>query len=120
MQRTWFGCLLFAVAIALVVFGGANVTLGQEVTATITGTVTDQQGAPIVGASVTAKSVERGTIFKDVSNEAGIFRIPQLPVGNYEVRVEKDGFQTSIYPAFTLSLNQIARVDVQMKVGQIT
>jgi len=120
MRRTWYRCLLFAVAIALMVIGGASVTLGQDVTATITGTVTDQQGAPIVGAGVTAKSVERGTVFKDVSNEAGIFRITNLPVGNYEVRVEKDGFQSSLYPAFSLSLNQIARVDVQMKVGQIT
>jgi len=120
MRRMLYGCLMFAVAIALMLLGSANVMLAQDVTATITGTVTDQQGAPIVGASVTAKSVERGTIFKDVSNEAGIYRITQLPVGGYELRVEKDGFQSSSYPAFTMSLNQIARVDVQMKVSQIT
>src|SRR6476660_7682716 len=110
-NRLYLG-LVYALAIAMVVLLGANVTLGQDVTATITGTVTDQQGAPIVGAGVTAKSVERGTVFKDVSNEAGIFRITNLPVGNYELRVEKDGFQSSLYPAFSLSLNQVARVDV--------
>jgi len=118
-NRLYLG-LVFALAIAMAVLLGPNVTLGQDVTATVTGTVTDQQGAPIVGASVTAKSVERGTIFKDISNEAGIYRITQLPVGSYELRVEKDGFQAALYPAFTLSLNQIARIDPELKVGQVT
>jgi hypothetical protein len=104
----------------LVVLGYANSTQAQEVTATITGTITDPSGAAIPGATVTAKSVERGTTFKDVSNDSGIYRIPQLPVGNYELRVEKDGFQTALHPAFTLVLNQIARVDVELKVGQVT
>src|SRR5258708_24429890 len=98
----------------------ANAAMGQDVTATITGTVMDPSGAAVVGATVTAKSVERGTIFKAESNEAGIYRITQLPVGNYDLRIEKSGFQTSLYPAFVLGLNQIARIDVQMKVGQVS
>ena len=110
-NRLYLG-LVYALAIAIVVLCSANVTLGQDVTATITGTVVDQGGAAVVGARVTAKSVERGTVFNDISNEAGIYRITQLPVGNYDLRVEKDGFQTSLYPAFGLSLNQIARIDV--------
>src|SRR5258708_21460476 len=97
---------------------GGYTARAQEVTATITGTVVDASGGAVVGATVTAKSVERGTIFKAESNEAGIYRIPQLPVGNYDLRVEKQGFQTSLYPAFVLVLNQIARIDVQLKGGQ--
>jgi hypothetical protein len=97
----------------------ANAAMGQDVTATITGTVMDPSGAAVVGATVIAKSVERGTIFKAVSNEAGIYRITQLPIGNYDLRIEKEGFQTSRYPAFALVLNQIARIDVQLKVGQV-
>ena len=109
--------LVCVVLIALAMSG--YTARAQEVTATIAGTVMDSSGAAIVGATVTAKSVERGTIFKAESNEAGIYRIAQLPVGNYELRVEKNGFQTSLYPAFTLVLNQIARIDVQLKVGQV-
>jgi hypothetical protein len=118
LQVGWGISVVILVFAAL--FLGANATLGQDVTATIAGTVTDSSGAAIAGATVTAKSVDRGTIFKDVSNEAGIYRITQLPVGNYELRVEKDGFQTSLHPAFTLALNQIARIDVALKVGQVT
>jgi len=91
---------------------GANVARGQEVTATITGTVTDSTGAAVVGATVTAKSVERGITYTATSNESGIYRISQLPVGNYDLKFEKQGFQTTLRPAFTLVLNQIARIDV--------
>ncbi len=99
---------------------GANAAFAQEVTATITGTITDQSGAAIAGANVVAKSTERGISYNSTSNESGLYRISNLPVGSYELRVEKEGFQTSAYPAFTLVLNQIARVDVEMKVGQVS
>jgi hypothetical protein len=99
---------------------GANRAWAQDVTATITGTVTDPSGATVVGATVTVKSVERGVTYTAASNEAGLYRVSQLPVGNYELRVEKEGFQTSVYPAFTLVLNQVARIDVALKVGQVT
>jgi Carboxypeptidase regulatory-like domain len=101
-------------------FAGASVTFGQDVTATITGTVTDSTGAAVAGATITAKSVERGTSFRSVTNEVGLYRITQLPIGDYELRVEKVGFQAALLPAFNVSLNQIARVDVELKVGQVT
>lgn len=91
----------------------------QEVTATITGTVTDPSGAPIAGANIIAKSVDRGETYSAVSNDAGLYRISQLPVGSYELRIGGDGFQTSVYPAFALVLNQVGRIDAQLKVGKI-
>jgi hypothetical protein len=112
-----FAVICLALVAALI---AANAAMGQDVTATITGTVMDPSGSAVVGATVTARSVERGTTFKAESNDSGIYRITQLPVGNYELRVEKSGFQTSLYPSFTLVLNQIARIDVQLKVGQVT
>src|SRR5262245_24711030 len=106
-------------ALALTLAVGTSVG-GQEVTASITGTVTDPSGAPIAGAAVTAKSVERGITFAGTSGDDGFYRIAQLPVGNYELRVEKAGFQTAVHPAFTLTINQVGRIDIQMKVGQVT
>ncbi len=108
-----------AVSLALA-FSGAQKVVGQEVTATVTGTVTDSSGAAVVGAVVNVKSVERGVVYSATTNEVGLYRIPQLPVGTYEVRVEKAGFSSVAYPAFTLSLNQVARIDVEMKVGQVS
>jgi Carboxypeptidase regulatory-like domain len=112
---------VLCLAWALCCLGLVVLTYGaQEVTATITGTVTDPSGAAITGATVTVKSVERGEIFTASTNEAGIYRISQLVVGSYELKIEKSGFQTSAYPAFVLHENQIARVDVQLKVGQVS
>jgi len=71
-------------------------------------------------AAVAAKSVERGIVYTAVTNESGIYRLSQLPVGSYDLKIEKRGFQTSLYPAFVLSLNQIARIDVQLKVGEVS
>jgi len=110
---------VFCVTLVLLICG-ANAAFAQEVTATITGTITDPSGAAIAGANVIAKSVERGITYNAASNESGLFRISNLPVGNYELRIEKEGFQTSTYPAFTLVLNQVARIDVEMKVGQVS
>ena len=120
MKRLYSVGFAVACVALVVVLIGANAAMGQDVTATITGTVMDSSGGAVVGATITAKSVERGTVFKAESNDAGIYRITQLPVGNYDLRVEKSGFQTSVYPAFELVLNQIARIDVQLKVGQVS
>jgi len=120
MKKLQSGALALCCLALMILICGANSAFAQEVTATITGTVTDQSGAAVAGATITAKSVERGTTYTAVSNDAGIYRIPLLPVGNYDLRVEKTGFQTSLYPPFTLVLNQVARVDVELKVGQVS
>jgi hypothetical protein len=120
-MRKTAGCV-FAMAICALaaLFVGANVVWAQEVTATITGTVTDSTGAAVGGATVTAKSVERGISYTAASNESGLYRISQLPVGNYDLKVEKPGFQTTLRPAFALVLNQVARIDLELKVGQVS
>src|SRR6266702_5945811 len=105
--------LLFAAVAGICHFGW-----GQEVTASITGTITDPRGAALPGATVTATSQERGQTYTALTNDSGLYRIAQLPVGTYAVKVEKSGFALASYPAFVLTLNQVARVDVAMKVGQ--
>ena len=114
---------LLAMAVLLCVAGAlllANTAWAQEVTASIVGTITDPSGSAIKGASVTATSTERGTVWTAETNDTGAYTLTRLPVGNYKVKVEAQGFQTSLYPAFTLVLNQTARVDVAMKVGQVS
>src|SRR5205807_629179 len=110
--------LVFMALVALLC--SANAAWGQDVTASITGTVSDPSGAAVIGATVIAKSVERGITYTAVTNDSGIYRIAQLPVGSYELKAEKTGFASVAYPAFVLTLNQVARIDVALKVGQVT
>jgi hypothetical protein len=110
----------FVVMTLVALLCSASSVWAQDVTASITGTVSDPSGAAVVGATVTATSVERGITYTAVTNESGIYRIAQLPVGSYELKVEKPGFASVAYAAFVLTLNQVARIDVPLKVGQVT
>src|SRR5690348_6677980 len=69
---------------------------GQAVNGTILGTVTDPSGAAVVGATVevtnTATQVKRSV----VTNTQGRYRVPELIIGTYDVRVSFQGFETSL------------------------
>src|SRR5580704_17557444 len=110
---------LFSVVLTLVAFAAMlTPAWGQEVTASIVGTITDASGAPVKGATVTATDADRGTVWTVQTNDTGAYNLLHLPVGSYGVKVTAAGFQTAVQPPFTLVLDQTARVDVQMKVGQ--
>ncbi len=112
------------VILSLVLVTAFAVFLGsawsQQVTAAITGKVVDPSGAAIVGAKVTAKDTARGTLWNTETNAEGFYNLPRLPAGKYEVRVEMSGFQTAVLPPVTLEMNQTARVDFDMKIGEVT
>jgi hypothetical protein len=95
-------------------------TYAQEVSAGITGRVTDPSGSAIVGAAVTAKDQDRGTEWPTKTNEDGIYNFPRIPVGTYSLKVESKGFKSSLEPALTLEVNQRARLDIAMQVGGVT
>jgi hypothetical protein len=99
---------------------GPWASYAQEVSAGITGRVTDPSGSAIVGASVTAKDQDRGTEWPTKTNEDGIYAFPRIPVGTYSLKIEAKGFKTTVQPALTLEVNQRARVDVPMQVGGLT
>jgi hypothetical protein len=98
----------------------AQATWSQEVTANITGTITDPSGAPISGATATATDIQRGTSFSGRTNDAGVYNISRIPIGQYKVTVKQAGFETVTHPPINLDLNQTARMDFQLKVGQVT
>ncbi len=117
-RRSVVICYLLFLSIALA--GALQSAWGQEVTASITGTVIDPSGAAVAGATVKATSKEQGISYTAETNESGLYRISQLPVGTYDLKVEKSGFAVTSYPAFVLTLNQVARIDITLKVGQTT
>ena len=92
----------------------------QQVTGAITGKVVDPSGASVAGAKVTAKDLDRGTPWTTETNQEGFYNLPRVPVGRYEVRVEVQGFQTAVQPSIQLVLNQNARVDFSMQLGEVS
>ncbi len=110
--------VISVVSIAFVI--STQVARAQEVTATIVGTITDPSGAPIRGASVVATDANRGTVWTAKTNDSGSYSLQRLPIGSYSVKVAATGFDTALRPPFVLQINQTARVDVTMKVGQVS
>jgi len=94
--------------------------MSQTNSASIVGTVTDHSGASISGATVTALRVDTNQKQSTVTNAAGYYNLPFLPVGRYTLSAEYKGFQTVEIAEFTLVVGQTARMDVQMQVGAVT
>src|SRR5919106_4292528 len=102
---------------ALFVF--TSVALGQN-TGTISGSVQDQSGAVIAGASV--KAVNPATNFTRSTTSAtnGSYRFDQLPVGTYTISAEAAGFKKVVTQNVALSVNDALTLDVKLEVGQVS
>ena len=90
------------VGIFLLFLLGATLLTAQMPTATILGVVTDSTGAIVPEAKLTARNVETGQTRTTTSAADGSYRFSALPVGKYEVRAEKSGFQTNVRSGLTL------------------
>ncbi len=91
---------------------------GQDISAKITGTVTDPSGATVPNAAVTAHEITKGVDYPGKTNGSGVYYLAPLPPGEYSLSVQAPGFATAQHAAFTLVIDQTARVDVPLSVGQ--
>jgi hypothetical protein len=108
------------VTVASLLFLLAANLFGQSPQGTITGTVTDAQGASLSNAIVTVLRIATNQKFTAVSSDEGVYAIPSLPIGEYEVTVTANGFSTYKQPNVMLEVGQRLRVDVTMQVGEMT
>lgn len=107
----WFFLAIFFLFPALV--------LAYDTTGTITGIITDAEGAAIGGAKVVARNTGTNLTRETVTSESGLFQIPLLPVGEYEITVEADGFN-KVQTKVILQINQVVRTDFNLMVAATT
>ena len=107
----------FAVAVALLLLPLA--AWAQRSTGTIRGTVTDASGGVMAGAKVALKNEATGAARTGTTNAAGSFVFADLPVGTYEVRVEREGFKTAVTGNVVLNVAESRAVDVQLETGGV-
>ena len=84
---------LFRSILFSLVFFCFTLSLFAQTSSTITGTVKDQAGAVVVGATVTAKQQETGLTRTTVTDTQGRYVFPEMRVGQYQLRTEMKGFQ---------------------------
>jgi hypothetical protein len=85
-----------------------------------TGQVTDNTGAVMQKAAVTARNVDTGVETATVTNRAGVYTIPYLIAGNYSVSVKATGFETGIHTGIVLHVDQTSTVNFSLKIGSNT
>src|ERR1700739_3939501 len=86
----------FRLMLMLFLTGTYMPSVHAQVSASIAGTITDSSGAPGPSATVKTSNVETGATRSSVTDDAGRYLVLALPVGEYEVRVLKAGFQDGI------------------------
>ena len=107
--------------LCLAIFIMSGITaIGQLTTATITGTVTDQSGAAVPGATVTLKNTDTGISRTAQTAENGKYEALSLPAGSYEISAALTGFRTVVHTGISLTVGQNAVVDFALQVGQVS
>src|SRR5260370_23749523 len=110
-------CMLRFVAISLLV---SSCALCQTFNARITGTVTDATGAPVPAATVSVRHVETNVTKKTKTASSGVYNVPLLLPGTYEVQVEAPGMEVTSQRGIKLEVNAGATVDFRLKVSAVT
>jgi len=103
--------LLFVICLAV----GA-----QTGTSNITGTVRDTNGSVVAGAAVTAKNEATGVTSTQTTTESGLYSFASLPVGNYTITIEKQGFKTLQKKNNALQVGEPLTVDGALEIGQVS
>ena len=114
MTRKWIYKMLICIGV-LVAAGRAG--FGQTATATISGRITDSGGAAIVSASVEVASVERGTLRSVPSNGAGIYVLPSVEPGHYNITVKQSGFKQGEVHDLVVEVGAQLEQNFQLEIG---
>jgi outer membrane receptor protein involved in Fe transport len=108
-----------AVWVALALGQTPSLVMAQAQSAggSIEGSVTDESGAVLPGATVTVRHQATGIVRETSTDGSGMYRAPLLPVGSYEVTAALSGFATTRRPNLTLTIGQGLTVDLVLKVA---
>lgn len=112
-------CVSFKIIPRLLIAAAAIIAIvpAQQDRATITGSVNDASGAAVSAIRVTIANLATGAQYQSLTNRDGQYTAPNLPVGTYKLTFQGTGFKTISREPVTLSVSEVARIDVRMEVG---
>jgi len=112
--RVWVPLLLLLLGLLAPASAGA-----QTGAASLTGIVTDETGAAVPGATVTATNQATNVEYTSVSNEAGSYTMTSLPVGTYVIKAELSRFKTAASKPIAMEAKQVVRLDFKLELGAV-
>jgi hypothetical protein len=117
-RRPLFQTSLMLALLGVFLWAGTSVTFAQDTNASLGGTVSDPSGAAIPGAKLTLTNEATGFQSEFVSDATGGYSFRNLTPGKYDLNASAGGFKTQDQKGIELAVNQTARVDVHLPVGQ--
>lgn len=110
-------CVLRVLLLVACLLMSASAIFGQAATGTITGTVSDQGGAVIAGATVEVRNSQGGATYPGVTTNTGNFTIVQLPPGTYDLSIAVPGFKRYVHTNLAVAAAEVLRQDATLEVG---
>ncbi len=121
MQKRVSSSLVVYTVLCLCLIVGLRPALqAQNSTATISGTVADSQGARLPNTKIMVTNIGTGVSTSTVANADGAYTVASLPIGNYRVEAQREGFKTSIQEPVVLTVGQDASVRLVLTVGKVS
>src|SRR5689334_16292299 len=111
------GVLSFVLVLTALISSSAHAQVAQ---AELRGTVLDESGAALPGATVAATHVETGTVRTTVTSATGTYVMPALPIGLYKISAELTGFGTITKEGIRLAVGDSASLDFTLKVASVS
>lgn len=96
-----------------------GLALGQVAAGSLSGTITDANGAAVPGAKLTATSADNGSKIEATSSDAGLYVFPAVPAGRYSLGVEKTGFRKLSRTNIEVRVAQRVDLDLKLEVGDV-
>jgi hypothetical protein len=108
---------LFTSVIAILLVLSASISKAQTNDGSLRGEITDNQGATVADAKVTATNLASQVTYNTTTTSSGVYVFSNLPVGIYSIAVEKDGFQKYVRTSVQVFSNQATEASIQLVVG---
>ncbi len=112
MRKLFFVCLLAA--------SSAVCLTAQDVFASIAGTILDPSGSPVPKAKVSVTNVDRNQVRTVETDASGTYTAVLLPIGNYSIQVEANGFKTEARTGIVLNVADELKINISMQVGAVS
>jgi outer membrane receptor protein involved in Fe transport len=97
----------------------ASPAAAQVTSGTILGTITDPSGGVLSGVSVSATNLDTGLVRSMTTDGSGAYQLSNLPIGRYQLKIERDGFKTKVISPVTLIVDQRLRADAALDLGAL-
>ena len=120
MDSVFLRLSLISFFLLVLISANTSVAFAQSPTATLTGTVTDQNDAVVPGVNIAVISIAQGFQRSAVTDGGGAYLIPLLPPGNYTVKAEREGFTTAEIRDVVLNVYDRVTLPIRLKVGNVT